>query len=185
MANSQPTETSKPITTQLPRRNSPTLSHSSSPPNNPLFSPLPPTSKFRQSPYPPSPPLSTSASSKEETLEMYLYTKCPLNIVQCGGYTLTLFIDNISDDLKCGICGSLARDSVQTLHCGGLFCKVCIDMAFACTRNNNNTIHSNSSNNKAVSPLRKTSYTLATTRQEELYSNDLKIDCPNTNCTKK
>ena len=47
-----------------------------------------------------------------------------------GGYKLELMVESVSEDLICGLCKGVAKESVQTIHCGAVFCKSCMEQAF-------------------------------------------------------
>ena len=86
-----------------------------SPPNS-VPTPHPPTSPCRSLP-------------KEDNLEALLYTK-PAHSQVWGGYRLDLMRESVSEDLICGLCAGVAKESVQTIHCGAVFCKSCLEQAF-------------------------------------------------------
>ena len=66
---------------------------------------------------------------KEDNLEALLYTR-PAHSQTWGGYRQDLVLEPVSEDLICGLCAGVAKESVQTIHCGAVFCKSCMEQAF-------------------------------------------------------
>ena len=40
-------------------------------------------------------------------------------------------VESVSEELICGLCKGVAKESVQTIHCGAVFCKSCMEQTFA------------------------------------------------------
>ena len=98
------------------------------PPSPPNSVPTAPTSphRFVTGSAPTSP---CRSLPKEDNLEAMLYTR-PTDIQVWGGYRLDLMLEPVSEDLICGLCSGVAKESVQTIHCGAVFCKSCMEQAF-------------------------------------------------------
>ncbi|KAI6652328.1 TNF receptor-associated factor 5 [Oopsacas minuta] len=102
---------------------------------------------FPQSPLSTSPPTPTAPTSPqryisgststspcrslpEDMLDAMLYVRSP-HSQHWGGYKLDLMRDPVSDDMICALCKGVAKESVQTIHCGAVCCKSCMEQAFA------------------------------------------------------
>lgn len=62
-------------------------------------------------------------------LDAMLFVRSP-HSQNWGGYKLELMVESVSEDLICGLCKGVAKESVQTIHCGAVFCKSCMEQAF-------------------------------------------------------
>ena len=74
-------------------------------------------------------------------------------------------VEYVSEDLICGLCKGVAKESVQTIHCGAVFCKSCVEQAFAKVGRRRKKM-----SNPSLSPI---------------IDHSAKIECPKVGCTEQ